>query len=205
LAPTSIQNATEILTIQSSSKPDEIVALYQAMDDLDLLVVHESGLFHRWDMETQRLEAEYKFLACRRTGVNFNADGSQVITPGKLVSEDLLCGYTLWDVKSGEMLECWGDHCPNPIPFDERRAQWGVALSPNGEWIFEYREQGLDYSAILTDPKLFGGGSVVDPDDFDWKFYTIDQIAFDQSGIYIAIAVEEGILIVYDGFGAKIR
>jgi WD40 repeat protein len=197
LAPASIQNATELLNIQSSSKPDEIVALHQSMKDLDLLVVHESGLFHRWGLETEALEAEYKFSASRRTGVNFNADGSQVITPGKLVSEELLYGYSVWDVNTGEILECWGDHCPNPTTFDERVAQWGVALSPNGEWIFEYRGQ-LAYSAILTDPPLFGGGSIVDPDDFDNKYYTIDQIAIDQSSIYIAIAIEEGILIVYD-------
>ena len=102
----------------------------------------------------------------------------RLITPGKLVSEELLYGYSVWDVNTGEILECWGDHCPNPITFDERRAQWGVALSPNGDWIFEYRGQGLAYSAICTDPQLFGpGGSIVDPDDFDNKYYTIDQIA----------------------------
>ena len=61
LAPTNISNAQEVSTIQSSSEPDEIVALHQSMDDLDLLVVHESGLFHRWDLETQALEAEYEF------------------------------------------------------------------------------------------------------------------------------------------------
>ena len=95
------------------------MALHQSMDDLDLLVVHESGLFHRWDMETQALEAEYDFSAGRRTGVSFNADGSQVVTPGKLVSEDLLYGYSVWDTNTGEMDACWGDHCPDPRPFNE--------------------------------------------------------------------------------------
>ncbi len=140
LSPANIHKLETISTIQSSDKPDEIVALYQAMEDLDLLVVHESGLFHRWDLETQALEAEHDFSASRRTGVNFNADGSQVITPGKLVSEDLLYGYSLWDANTGEMLACWGDHCAdNLITYQESFADSGLALSPNGKWIVDYR------------------------------------------------------------------
>jgi len=197
LTPTSIQNAAEISTIQSSGTPDEIVALYQAMDNLDLLVVHESGLFHRWDLETKSLEAEYDFLAGRRTGVNFNFDGSQVITPGKLVSGDSLYGYSLWDVNTGEMLDCKGDHCFNPIPFEQSSAESGLALSPNGDWIVDYGGAFVSGDTRHRNMNL-GGVIYVDTDSFDMKYFTIDQIAFDISGVYLAVAIEEGILKVYD-------
>ncbi len=197
LVPANISNAQEVSTIQSSSKPDEIVALHQSMDDMDLLVVHESGLFHRWDMETQALEAEYEFLAGRRTGVNFNADGSQVVTPGKLVSEDLLSGYSMWDVNTGEMLDCKGDHCFNPIPFEQRSAESGLALSPNGDWIVDYGGAFVSGDTRHRNMNL-GGVIYVDTDSFDMKYFTIDQIAFDISGVYLAVAIEEGILKVYD-------
>ena len=197
LAPASIQNVEEIFSIQSSGKPDEIVALHQSMNDMDLLVVHESGLFHRWGLETEALEAEYKFSASRRTGVSFNADGSQVVTPGMLVSEDLLYGYSLWDVKSGEMLACRGDHCPNPVKYQESWADKGLALSPNGEWIVDYRGSTLKGNTLHRNIGLSGIISI-DPNDYDMRYYTIDHIAFDKSSAYIAIAMEEGILRIHD-------
>jgi hypothetical protein len=197
LGPASIQNVEEVFTIQSSSKPDEIVALYQAMDDLDLLVVHESGLFHRWDLETKSLEAEYDFLAGRRTGVNFNFDGSQVITPGKLVSGDSLYGYSLWDVNTGKLLDCWGDHCPDPDLFSEQFAETGMSLSPNGKWIVKFQGIGISVKSLLRDPTLHRSFNV-DPLDYDNDFYTIDQIAFDISGKYFSCAIKEGVVQVYD-------
>jgi WD40 repeat protein len=198
LAPTNISNAQEVSTIQSSIKPDEIVALHQSMDDMELLVVHESGLFHRWDLETQALEAEYDFFAGRRTGVNFNADGSLVITPGKLVSEELLYGYSVWDVNTSEMLDCKGVHCSDNLrEYDEQFADAGLALSPNGKWVIEYR--GSFASGYPTHLNTNYGGTIyVETDSFDFKYYTIDQIAFDRSGVYLAVAIEEGILIVFD-------
>jgi WD40 repeat protein len=198
LAPTNISNAKEVSAIQSSSKPDEIVALHQSIDNLDMLVVHESGLFHRWDLETNALAEEYEFLAGRRTWVNFNADGSLVITPGKLVSEELLYGYSVWDVNTSEMLDCKGVHCSDNLrEYDEQFADAGLALSPNGKWVIEYR--GSFASGYPTHLNTNYGGTIyVETDSFDFKYYTIDQIAFDRSGVYLAVAIEEGILIVFD-------
>jgi WD40 repeat protein len=198
LTPANIHKLETISTIQSSDKPDEIVALYQSMDDMDLLVVHESGLFHRWDLKTNALEAEYEFLAGRRTGVNFNADGSLVITPGKLVSEELLYGYSVWDVNTSEMLDCKGVHCSDNLrEYDEQFADAGLALSPNGKWVVEYR--GSFASGYPTHQNANSHGKIyVETDSFDDKYYTIDQITFDRSGMYIAIAIEQGVLKVYD-------
>ena len=198
LTPANIHKLETISTIQSSDKPDEIVALYQAMEDLDLLVVHESGLFHRWGLETQALEAEYNFSAGRRTGVNFNADGSQVVTPGMLISEIFLYGYSLWDVNTGEMLACRGDHCPDSSKIYQKGFEdSGLALSPNGNWIVDYRSSYVTGDARHRNMNA-SGTIYIETDSFDFKFYTIDQIAFDRSGKYLAVAIEEGILKVYD-------
>jgi WD40 repeat protein len=198
LTPESIQDAEEISTIQSSGKPDEIVALHQSMDDMDLLVVHESGLFHRWDMKTQALEAEYDFRIGMRTGVNFNADGGQVVTPGMLVSEDLLYGYSVWDTSTGEVLDCKGDHCPDSLKnYEEGFEDSGLVLSPNGEWVVDYR--GWTASGYPTHLNTNSKGRIyVETDSFDDKYYTIDKIAFDRSGVYLAVAIEEGVLKVFD-------
>lgn len=197
LTPINIQRAETISTIQSSDTSDEIVSIYQTADGLSLLVVHQSGLFRRWNLETQAIEAEHSFIAGSRLGVNFSADGSITITPAKLIAEDLLYGYSLWDVNTGKLLDCWGDHCPDPDLFSEQFAETGMSLSPNGKWIVKFQGIGISVKSLLRDPTLHRSFNV-DPLDYDNDFYTIDQIAFDISGKYFSCAIKEGVVQVYD-------
>lgn len=197
LTSSTIINAKEILALQASPDMDEIVAVYQDPNDMNLLVLHQSGLFYRWDMNLQTITAKQDFNLARRYASNFNFDGSQVITPAKLINPDEYYGYFIWDVKTGKQLLCSGDLCSNPTSYFKNFESDGLILSPNSKWVVEYSGPIFTAETTFREEEKLSNRSV-DWDDFDRKYFTIDQIAFDLTGTYLAVSTKEGIIRVYN-------
>ncbi len=189
-----VGNAREVGTLPAPKDASGVTAIIQAVKDGQILAVYGSGIFRRWDLETFKYVAEYDFMSASPDGVNFSADGTMVITPGRVDSPKALNGYTVWNTQTGEILECWGAHCPRGEPNGVDFTNLGLTLDPAGRWIVEYGG-----STIGADSLDANTASIIDLYDYGFKIdRNVRRLVFDPSGKYLAYALKEGEIKVYE-------
>jgi len=189
-----VVNVTKIGTIANSLDLGDVVEMMQSPGNDDLLVIYASGIFQRWDLNTFQLKSGFDFLAADSRGVSFSADGSRVITPGSVSHTLELNGYTIWDTQSGEIIDCIGHHCPGGWA-QINSYQTGIGLTPNNKWIIGYLASFLHANGVSL---RMAGTWDIDDDPYDTSDITINNIAFDSSGYYLACATEENQVYVFD-------
>lgn len=199
ISPEAVANMAEVAALPSSSKDGRIVAMTQVdTTDGHLLAVYGNGKFRRWDLENLEVIAEFNFVSASPRGVNFSTDGMLVITPGRVTPSNLLNGYTVWNTQTGEILKCWGPHCPDGDPDDADYLDVGIILDPIGNWVVENGGSSIEADAINTN-----ASSIIELYDRGFnRDKHVSWITIDPSGKYLAYAVEEGQVKVYrtEGF-----
>lgn len=193
LEPENITKANEIETLPLSSSSEPIVEMIQTPDGRRLFVVYDDGSFRKWNLNNFQSEQSFDFLAADPHGVNFSEDGSLVITPGEILSTSELGGYTVWDTQTGGIVDCYGGHCPEDWPKRDI-IKTGFALSPDSSWVIYYHFSVID--ALGLDLRITSGWDI-DPNPNDPFNYTINDIAFDPSGTYIACSTKEGQIYIF--------
>jgi WD40 repeat protein len=194
LSPNTIVNAEEIATLSAPSLSRGVLKMTQVTDNGNLLVIYDNGILRRWNLNTLTPESEFTFLATNSRSVNFSEDGSLVITPGNHLGTSEVNGYTLWNVHSGEIVDCFGPQCPEGWSHLDMPSV-GLGLTPNGRWIIDYTGSYIHATGIQL--KMAGTWNV-DSNPDDNAELNISKIAFDTNGSYIACATEEGELFVFD-------
>jgi WD40 repeat protein len=192
LSQTNIANMKEIASWGAFNNNLDVVALAQPISGENLFVVYGDGKFRSWDINDQKPVNEYDFISANPIGVNFSADGSWVITPGK-IAPDGLNGYNIWETGTGKRVECWGAQCPNGDPDDLRFFDTGILLEPNKKLIVEY----ISYTVSSTGIQDGVEGvllSIDNPDDPNKP--EILRMGVDNSGKYLSYALADGTVIV---------
>lgn len=193
LSASTIANANETLVIPPPyDDVGGVIALMQANKD-DILVVYENGLFRRLDLPSLNTLTEFDFKAASSNGVYFSADGRMVLTPGMVVPSSKLVGYSVWNTETGEIVKCWGSHCPNGDKEDDRFSNSGLLMDPNGRWIIEYGGSVIGVDGIKENLS-----SIIDLYDYGFnRDYHVSKMAFDPSGEYLTYALREGQVRVF--------
>jgi WD40 repeat protein len=191
LSPTTVIKLQEIVLLDAPNFAKSVVALTQRNDNGHLLVVYGNGIFRQWDIQTQKITAEFNFISASQSSVSFNADGLLVITPGKILPSGSN-GYNIWDTQTGERISCWGSHCPDGDPYDARFIDIGLLLDPRSRWIIEYTETGG--SAINLGDNPLGGISI--PESKTGA--RIKRLTLDRSGMYLAYALDNGSVRIFE-------
>ena len=191
LSPTTVTTLREIMRIDAPNNANSVVALTQMANTGSLLAIYEDGVFRRWDFETQRVISQFNFISASQNSVSFSADGSLVVTPGKILPTGSN-GFSVWNTRTGERIECWGPHCPGGDPYDARFIDIGLLLDPKRRWIIEYSETGG--SAIGLENNPWGGIDI--PESKTGA--RIKLLTLDKSGGILAYALDNDTVHLFE-------
>jgi len=197
LSPETVADMAEVAALPSSEEGRVIAMIQTDTANEHLLAVSEDGKFRRWSLETLEVIAEFDFMSASPRGGNFSSDGTMVVTPGRVTPSNLLNGYTVWNTQTGELLKCWGPHCPEGDPDDADYLDIGILLDPIGNWVVEYGGSAIEAEAINEN-------AAVMRELYDRGFNRDQHVSWmtiDPSGKYLAYAVEEGQVKVYQTEG----
>ncbi len=193
LSSETVGRMSEVVSLDPPGHANGVVSLTQPTANKYLLVVYGNGIFRRWDLDSRKIVTEFNFLSANKKGVNFSADGSIVITPGKVLPEGL-SGYNVWDTESGERLDCWGAHCPTGDPEDSQFVDTGIVLEPNSKWIIDYSDATI--GAVGIRDNIISHISIDYP--YDNQKLHISRVILDQTGSYLAYSLEEGRIAIFN-------
>jgi len=199
----SIASLQELGTLLPQSDTSNIKILLPATGTNTLFAAYADGYLRKWNIDTRQEISRIEVGLVADQATSFSSDGRHFITPSAIVTQAVESNFDvfpavesiyLWDTQTGQQVDCFGFTCdPTRKPY--RSLTRGAVLSPDGQWLVEYAADGLSFDDLWGQrPSVVS--MLEDPDHRTYRH--IGRVAFDPSGVYYAVAYDEGQLELYD-------
>lgn len=192
ISVTNINSMREVgLLLQNENSP--VVAISEGMEPDVVQVVYQNGFFRQWDLKSKAIvKNQIVFLEDPaandlpiyqlNTSINFSADGIHLITPSELNPTQFPPKYSIWNLASMEKSIFFS--------YDQHHA-----LYPSKDIEFSAGDTSISMEYNLFDETDGGGGVFLIRDSQEPSF---TRIAIDPVGDYLAVADDEGNLLLGD-------
>ncbi len=201
-----VSSLEEVLDLPAPIEANSVIGINFNPSANKLIAVYSpSGIARVWDVQSQKILREFTTNITSSRNVSFDSSGNYLV--GSMYSEfkdddffnkEYFGGVGVWNAVIGDIALCINATCDATKGSEEREPVFalsspiGFSIDPKGKWALIYGMRFIKYVNLSTEE----ASSITYDTQIGEDLKLIGNVAFDYQGKNIAIAYQEGGVVI---------